>query len=112
MSDVGDAPDWLASAAGLLRASWSRGGGDCAVAVLEYAPDVGGLWLAEPTLARRFGGAPAVKRPAPPPRHPEQPPPRHFAAPRPSHPHAVRLARRASGGRSVAEVISRSSHNS
>ncbi|WP_371554658.1 CHAT domain-containing protein [Streptomyces longwoodensis] len=125
VSDAGDDPDsWLASAAGLLRASWGRGGRDCAVAavaVLEYALDLGGrrdprrprwvlhLWLAERTLARRFGdhrlsddvhhhlAAQTQGRSPDDPvavaaTFPEEPPPRHFAAPRPSHPHAVRLA--------------------
>lgn len=70
MAGAGEAPDsWLPSVDGLLRASWSEGGRDCAVAaaaVLEYALDVGGrrdprrprwvlhLWLAERTLALRF----------------------------------------------------------
>lgn len=64
-----DPESWLVSATGLLRASWSEGGRDCAVAavaVLEYALDMGDrehpqrprwvlhLWLAERTLARRF----------------------------------------------------------
>ncbi|MGY4965739.1 CHAT domain-containing protein [Streptomyces sp. 900105245] len=64
-----DPESWLPAAAGLLRASWSEGGRDCAVAavaVMEYALDVGErqdprrprwtlhLWLSERTLARRF----------------------------------------------------------
>ncbi|MDG9708553.1 CHAT domain-containing protein [Streptomyces sp. DH10] len=70
MAGIGeDSESWLPSAAGLLRASWSEGGRNCAVAaaaVLEYALDVGEtrhpqrlrwvlhLWLAERTLALRF----------------------------------------------------------
>ncbi|MGW4877276.1 CHAT domain-containing protein [Streptomyces sp. NPDC004262] len=70
VADAGEDPEsWLASAAGLLRASWTEGGRDCALAaaaVLEYALDVGErrdprrprwglhLGLAERTLALRF----------------------------------------------------------
>ncbi|MBC7274368.1 MAG: hypothetical protein H5T76_37650, partial [Streptomyces sp.] len=125
MAEVGEAPDsWLPSAAGLLRGSWSEGGRDCAVAavaVLEYALDVGErrdprrprwvlhLWLAERTLALRFDdhrlsdevhhhlAAQTQGRRADDPvavaaTYPEEPSPRHFEPLRPSHPHAVRLA--------------------
>ncbi|MEU5094713.1 CHAT domain-containing protein [Streptomyces sp. NPDC020996] len=125
VAGAGEDPEsWLPSAAGLLRASWSEGGRDCAVAavaVLEYALDVGErrdprrprwvlhLWLAERTLALRFqdhrlsddvhhhlaaqtGGRPADDPVAVAATYPEEPPPRHFEPPRPSHPHAVRLA--------------------
>lgn len=122
---AGEDPEgWLPSAAGLLRASWSEGGRDCAVAavaILEYALDVGErrdprrprwvlhLWLAERTLALRFQdhrlsddvhhylAAQTQGRSADDPvavaaTYPEEPSPRHFEPPRPSHPHAVRLA--------------------
>ncbi|MGW0335646.1 CHAT domain-containing protein [Streptomyces sp. NPDC003011] len=125
VTGAGEDPEsWLPSAAGLLRASWNEGGRDCAVAavaVLEYALDVGEkrdprrprwvlhLWLAERTLALRFEdhrlsddvhhylaaqtqGRPADASVAVAATYPEEPPPRHFEPPRPSHPHAVRLA--------------------
>ncbi|MEV0476474.1 hypothetical protein [Streptomyces prunicolor] len=124
-ANAGENPDsWLPAVAGLLRASWTEGGRDCAVAavaVLEYALDVGDkrdprrprwvlhLWLAERTLSQRFEdhrlsdevhhylAAQTQSRPADDPvavaaTYPEEPPPRHFEPPRPSHPHAVRLA--------------------
>ncbi|MGW0836830.1 CHAT domain-containing protein [Streptomyces prunicolor] len=119
-----DPASWLPAAAGLLRASWTEGGRDCAVAavaVLEYALDVGDkgdarrprwvlhLWLAERTLSQRFEdhrlsnevhhqlAAQTQSRPADDPvavaaTYLEEPPPRHFEPPRPSHPHTVRLA--------------------
>ncbi|MFI5881461.1 CHAT domain-containing protein [Streptomyces sp. NPDC051554] len=125
VAGAGENPDsWLPAAAGLLRASWAEGGRDCAVAavaVLEYALDVGErrdprrlrwvlhLWLAERTLSQRFEdhrlsnevhhhlAAQTQGRPADDPvavaaTYPEEPPPSHFEPPRPSHPHAVRLA--------------------
>ncbi|WP_051792058.1 CHAT domain-containing protein [Streptomyces sp. NRRL F-5527] len=125
LADAGEDPEsWLQAAAGLLRASWNEGGRNCAVAavaVLQYALDMGErrdprrhrwvlhLWLAERTLALRFGdhrlsddvhrhlAAQTQGRPADDPvavaaTYPEEPPPRHFEPPRPSHPHAVRLA--------------------
>ncbi|MDX2528101.1 CHAT domain-containing protein [Streptomyces europaeiscabiei] len=125
VTGAGEDPEgWLPSAAGLLRASWSEGGRDCAVAavaILEYALDVGErrdprrprwvlhLWLAERTLALRFQdhrlshdvhhylAAQTQGRSADDPvavaaTFPEEPSPRHFEPPRPSHPHAVRLA--------------------
>lgn len=70
LAGAGADPDsWLPSAAGLLRASWTEGGRDCAVAavaVMEHALDMGEkrdprrprwvlhLWLAERTLSLRF----------------------------------------------------------
>ncbi|MFI6542907.1 CHAT domain-containing protein [Streptomyces prunicolor] len=125
VANAGEDPaSWLPAAVGLLRASWTEGGRDCAVAavaVLEYALDVGDkrdarrprwvlhLWLAERTLSQRFEdhrlsaevrhqlAAQTQSRPADDPvavaaTYPEEPPPRHFEPPRPSHPHAVRLA--------------------
>ncbi|MEW1828073.1 CHAT domain-containing protein [Streptomyces sp. NPDC088196] len=122
---AGDDPDsWLPAAVRLMRASWGEGGRDCAVAavaVLEYALDVGErrdprrprwvlhLWLAERTLSQRFEdfrlsnevhhhlaaqtqGRPAADPVAVAATYPEEPPPSHFEPPRPSHPHAVRLA--------------------
>ncbi|MFD5159391.1 CHAT domain-containing protein [Streptomyces hawaiiensis] len=125
VADAGEDPQtWLPSAAGLLRASWSEAGRDCtvaAVAVLEYALDVGErrdprrprwvlhLWLAERTLALRWedhrlsddvhhylAAQTQGRSPEDPvavaATYPEEPSPRHFEPPRPSHPHAVRLA--------------------
>ncbi|MFJ9248491.1 CHAT domain-containing protein [Streptomyces sp. NPDC101776] len=70
LAGAGPDPDgWLPAAAALLRASWTAGGRDCAVAavaVLEHALDMGEkrdprrprwvlhLWLAERTLSLRF----------------------------------------------------------
>lgn len=70
VANAGEDPaSWLPAAVGLLRASWTEGGRDCAVAavaVLEYALDMGDkrdprrprwvlhLWLAERTLSERF----------------------------------------------------------
>ncbi|MEV7994572.1 CHAT domain-containing protein [Streptomyces sp. NPDC086077] len=125
VAEAGEDPSgWLRPAAGLLRASWSEGGRPCALAaaaLTEYALDIGArdhpqrsrwvlhLWLAERTLAQRFGdhrlsddvhlhlaAQTQDRAPDDPVRVAatwlEEPLPRHFEPPRPSERHAARLA--------------------